>query len=209
VPTMSAVHGEGDVSKSETRTTSSGATGRFSLEGERRRDAPNNPKPLISIIVAMAENRVIGIENRLPWHLPGDMKWFRRHTLGKPVVMGRKTFESLGRPLPDRHNIVVTADTAYTASGATVVHSIDAALRVAGDVPEIMIIGGESFYRQLLPRSHRIYLTLVHAQVAGDAWFPEFDWSEWRETERGDHPADDSNPHAFSFLILERQEPAS
>ena len=187
MPTVNTVHDHGDDSKLETR----------------------NSKLNISIIVAMAENRVIGIENRLPWHLPGDMKWFRRHTLGKPILMGRKTFESLGRPLPERHNIVITGDTAYQAAGATVVHSIDAALRAAGDVPEVMIIGGESFYRQMLPQADRLILTLVHADVAGDAWFPEFDWSEWRETERGDHPADDSNPYAFSFLILERQEPAS
>jgi Dihydrofolate reductase len=182
----SAVHGGGDVSELETR----------------------NSQPLISIIVALAENRVIGIENRLPWHLPGDMKWFRRHTLGKPIVMGRKTFESLGRPLPERHNIVVTGDAAYQAPGATVVHSIAEALRAAGDVPEVMIIGGESFYRQMLPRADRLILTLVHAEVAGDAWFPEFDWDDWREVERGDHPADDKNPYAFSFLILERRHPA-
>jgi len=183
VLTMDAVHDEGDVLKPET----------------------GHPKPIVSIIVALAENGVIGIENRLPWHLPGDMKWFRRHTLGKPVVMGRKTFESLGRPLPERHNIVVTADTAYRADGATVVHSIDEALRAAGDAPEVMIIGGESFYRQMLPRTDRLILTLVHADVAGDAWFPPFDWNDWREVERGDHPADDKNPYAFSFLILERK----
>ena len=166
-----------------------------------------NPKLKISIIVALAENRVIGIENRLPWHLPGDMKWFRRHTLGKPVVMGRKTFESLGRPLPERHNIVVTADAAYQAPGATVTHSIDEAMAAAGDVPEVMILGGESFYRQMLPRADRLILTLVHADVPGDAWFPEFDWNDWHEVERGDHAADDKNPYSFSFLILERREP--
>ena len=158
----------------------------------------------ISAIVAMAENRVIGIENRLPWHLPGDMKWFRRHTLGKPVIMGRKTFESLGRPLPDRLNIVVSADDAYAAPGAVVVGSIEAALAAAGDAPEVMIIGGESFYTQMLPRSSRLYLTLVHAEVAGDAWFPPFDWSEWREIERTDCPADEHNPYPYSFLVLER-----
>lgn len=168
-----------------------------------------NSKPTISIIVALAENRVIGIENRLPWHLPGDMKWFRRHTLGKPVVMGRKTFESLGRPLPERHNIVVTADASYRADGATVVHSIEEALHAAGDVLDVMIIGGESFYRQMLPQTDRLILTLVHADVAGDAWFPEFDWNDWREVERGDHPADDKNPYAFSFLILERRVAAA
>ncbi len=160
---------------------------------------------MISTIVAMAENRVIGIENRLPWHLPGDMKWFRRHTLGKPVVMGRKTFESLGRPLPERTNVVVTADASYRADGAVVVHSIDEAMVAAGSAEEVMIIGGESFYRQLLPRSQRLYLTLVHAAPAGDAWFPEFDWAEWQEVERTDCGADERNPYAYSFLILERR----
>ncbi len=164
-----------------------------------------NPEPIISTIVAMAENRVIGIENRLPWHLPGDMKWFRRHTLGKPVVMGRKTFESLGRALPERTNIVVTRDPGYRAPGAVVVDSVAAALAAAGDVPEVMIIGGESFYGQMLPRSDRLYLTLVHAAVAGDAWFPEFDWSQWRELERSDCNADDNNPYSYSFLILQRR----
>ena len=160
---------------------------------------------MISTIVAMAENRVIGIENRLPWHLPGDMKWFRRHTLGKPVVMGRKTYESLGRPLPERTNIVVTGDASYQAPGAVVVHSVAEALTAAAGADEVMIIGGESFYGQLLPQSQRLYLTLVHAAPDGDAWFPEFDWNEWREIERTDCDADDSNPYAYSFLILERR----
>lgn len=158
----------------------------------------------ISIIVALATNRVIGIENRLPWHLPGDMKWFRQHTLGKPILMGRKTFESLGRPLPGRQNIVITSDTAYRAEGATIAHSIDHALQLAGDAGEIMIIGGESFYRQMLPHADRLILTLVHAEVEGDAWFPEFDWNKWQEVTREDHPADEKNPYAYSFLVLER-----
>ncbi|MFA5626043.1 MAG: type 3 dihydrofolate reductase [Thiohalomonadaceae bacterium] len=162
----------------------------------------------ISIIAALAENRVIGIENRLPWHLPGDMRWFRRHTLGKPILMGRKTFESLGRPLPERHNIVVTKDTGYQAAGATVVHSIDEALQTAGDVSEVMIIGGESFYRQMLPQADRLILTLVHAKITGDAWFPEFAWADWQEIEREDHVADEQNTHAFSFLVLEKREDA-
>lgn len=174
------------------------------MAGEMQTGA-DKAQPKISIIVALAENRVIGIENRLPWHLPGDMKWFRRHTLGKPILMGRKTFESLGRPLPERHNIVITGDATYQAPGATVVHSIAEAMHAAGNVPEVMIIGGESFYRQMLPQADRLILTLVHAAVDGDAWFPAFDWDEWREVERGDHPADDSNPYAFSFLILERR----
>lgn len=163
--------------------------------------------PLISIIAAMTDDRVIGINNSLPWKLPSDMKWFRQHTLGKPILMGRKTFESFGaRPLPERTNIVVTRDQVYQAEGAVVVHSIDEALQAAGDVDEIMIIGGASFYQQMLPQARRLYLTRVHAKVAGDAWFPEFDQSQWRQVERIDCEADERNACAHSFIILERAE---
>jgi dihydrofolate reductase len=163
-------------------------------------------KPMISLIAAMADNGVIGIENRLPWKLPADMKWFRRHTLGKPVVMGRKTFESFGgRTLPDRLNIIVTSDRSYQVPGAIVVHSIDEALSAAGEVAEVMIIGGASFYEQMLPRADRFYLTLVHAEVEGDAWFPEFDRSEWQEVDRHDFDADEKNDYPYSFTVLERK----
>ena len=159
----------------------------------------------IALIAAMTDDRVIGIDNRLPWKLPADMKWFRRHTLGKPIVMGRKTFESFGgKPLPERLNIVITRDRDYRAEGAVVVHDIDEALAAAGDAEEVMIIGGASFYEQMLPRADRLYLTFVHADVEGDAWFPEFDRSQWREVYREDHEADEKNPYAYSFVILER-----
>ena len=158
----------------------------------------------ISLIVAMAENRVIGIENRLPWHLPGDMKWFRRHTLGKPVVMGRKTYESIGKPLPERTNIIVSANPGFQAPGCVVVHGVEAALAAADGVDEVMIMGGASFYQQLLPRCQRLYLTLVHAVVEGDAWFPELDLAQWRALERIDCQADERNPFDYSFLVLER-----
>lgn len=159
---------------------------------------------MISIIVALAKNRVIGIENRLPWRLPGDMQWFRQQTLGKTVVMGRKTYESLGKPLPDRRNVVVTRARDFTAPGCTVVHSLDEALGLAQET-ELMVIGGEEIYRQTLPRADRLYLTLVDSEVEGDAWFPEFDWGAWREIERIPRPADERNPYAYSFLILERK----
>ena len=159
----------------------------------------------ISLIAAMANNRVIGIENRLPWKLPSDMKWFRQHTLGKPIVMGRKTFESFGgRTLPERHNIVITRDTDYILETASVVHSIDAALATAGDVEEVMIIGGASFYEQMLPHADRLYLTFVNAAIEGDAWFPEIDFSQWQEVERHDQAADEKNAYAHSFVIYER-----
>ena len=163
------------------------------------------PQPCISIIAAMADNRVIGIENRLPWKLPNDMKWFRQHTLGKPIVMGRKTFESFGaKPLPERTNIVVTTDDNYQAEGAIVAHNIKEALAAAGDVPEIMIIGGASFYEQMIHSTHRMYLTYVQTVIEGDAWFPSFDSSEWREVERHSYPADEKNPLPHSFVILDR-----
>lgn len=161
--------------------------------------------PRISLIAAMADNRVIGIANKLPWKLPADMKWFREHTLGKPIVMGRKTFESFGaKPLPGRTNIVVTSDLNYCAEGCVITHSVDAALQVAGDVPEVMIIGGASFYKQTLRRAERIYLTVVHHAFDGDAWFPELDARAWREAARVDCPADAQNPFDCTFLVLDR-----
>ena len=161
--------------------------------------------PRISLIAAMADNRVIGIANKLPWKLPADMKWFRQHTLGKPIVMGRKTFESIGaKPLPGRINIVVTSDLNYRTEGCVVAHSIENALQLASNVPEVMIIGGASFYTQTLPYAQRIYLTVVHHAFDGDAWFPDSDWKAWRETTRVDCASDASNAYDCTFLILDR-----
>lgn len=164
----------------------------------------------ISMIAAMADNRVIGIDNSLPWKLPNDMKWFRQHTLGKPIIMGRKTYESFGgRTLPDRLNIIITRDESYQVDGAVVAHSIEDAIAAAaeayGDNCEVMIIGGASFYEQMLPRSERLYLTLVHAEVEGDAWFPEFDLNDWNETESIENPADEKNNYPHRFTILDRK----
>jgi dihydrofolate reductase len=158
----------------------------------------------IAIVVAMADNRVIGCDNRLPWHLPADLRHFKQVTVGKPVLMGRKTHESIGRPLPERTNIVVTRDRSYEAPGCIVVHSIESALKAAGDREEVMVIGGTDFYRQLLPKADRIYLTLVHADFEGDARFPEIDEREWREVERMDCVPDEKNPWPYSFIRLER-----
>jgi len=161
---------------------------------------------IISLIWAMNDARVIGIENRLPWKLPADMKWFRRHTLGKPIIMGRSTFESFGsRPLPERLNIVVSQSRDYRAEGAIVTPSLDDALARAGDAEEVMIIGGASIYDQMLPRADRLYMTLVHTDVNGDAWFPAFDLAEWRTVEEEHHSADEKNPHNYSFYILTRK----
>ena len=161
---------------------------------------------MISLIWAMDENRLIGSNNGLPWKLPADMKWFRQHTLGKPIVMGRKTYESFGaRPLPERTNIVITRDPEYHSEGAVIVHSIDEALQQAGDANELMIIGGASFYEQMLPHAGRLYITRVHGKFDGDAWFPEFDLNDWQQIQQHAHAADERNSHACTFMIYERK----
>ncbi|MCF6256294.1 MAG: type 3 dihydrofolate reductase [Gammaproteobacteria bacterium] len=160
----------------------------------------------LSLIWAMADNRVIGIENRLPWKLPADMKWFRQNTMGKPIIMGRLTFESFGaKPLPGRRNIIISRNPAYTADGIEVYTSLEDALQSTQNNEETMIIGGMSLYKQALPLADRLYMTLIHANVEGDAWFPEFDLHEWQETARNDFPADEKNPHAYSFITLDKQ----
>ncbi len=164
----------------------------------------------ISLIVAMAENRVIGRDGGMPWHIPGDLRFFRRHTLGKPVVMGRKTWDSLGRPLPDRPNIVITRDRNFRAEGARVRHSLDQAIELArslvDDSAEIMIIGGAEIYRQALPLADRIYLTEVHLNPDGNARLDNFDHAAWRETWRREVPAEVETP-AYDLTILDRAPP--
>lgn len=158
------------------------------------------------MIAAMTEDRVIGIKNTLPWKLPNDMKWFRENTMGKPIVMGRKTFESFGaKALPGRTNIIITRDENYQAEGGVVVHSIDEALTAAGDAEEVMIIGGASFYEQMLPKADRLYLTFVHAELKGDAWFPEINNNDWNKVEKINYKKDDKNQYAHTFLILDRK----
>ena len=158
----------------------------------------------ISIVVAMAANRVIGRDNQLPWHLPADLKHFKQTTMGKPILMGRKTWESIGRPLPGRTNIVITRDENYDAPGCVVVHSIEAALQATEQHAEVMIIGGADFYRQVLPRTDRIYLTRINEDFEGDTLFPELISSEWQQVEQIDCDADDNNPHSYSFITLDR-----
>ena len=159
----------------------------------------------ISLIVALARNRVIGRDNQLPWRLSADLQHFKGLTMGKPIVMGRKTYESIGRPLPGRTNIVVTRDSSFSAAGCRVVHSIDEALVAAGGADEVMIMGGENLYSQLLPRADRLYLTEVQAEVSGDAWFPEFDQTQWQELERESHRADEKNEFDYDFVVLTRR----
>lgn len=159
----------------------------------------------ISLIAAVAENGVIGSKNALPWHLPDDLRKFRAITTGHTVITGRKNYESIGKPLPNRRNIVVSRQRDYEAPGCEVVHSLDEALATAVSESEVFVIGGAEIYRQALPLASRLYLTEIHASVAGDTRFPTFARGEWQETGRDFHAADERHAHAFSFVILERK----
>lgn len=167
-------------------------------------------KPTIALVVAMAENRAIGRGGDLPWHLRSDMRHFRQVTMGKPIVMGRRTFKSLPRVLDGRLNIVLTRDRGFVAPGAVVARSLEEGLEAArrsaarAGANEIMIIGGEDVFREVLPQAGRIYLTEVHASPDADTWFPELDSNEWREVFREKHEAGPKDDHAFSFVVLER-----
>jgi len=158
----------------------------------------------ISLIAAMDRNRVIGAQGELPWHLPADLRWFRRQTQGKPVLMGRRTWQAIGRPLPERTNIVLTGEPGFTAEGAIVAHDLQSALAAAGDAPEVMIIGGGVLFGDTLHLADRLYLTVVEGEFDGDTWFPLFSTDEWRETLRESHEADERNPWPYTFLIFER-----
>jgi dihydrofolate reductase len=158
----------------------------------------------ISIISAMAENRVIGIENRLPWHLPADLKHFRSLTMGHHILMGRKTFESIGKPLPGRTTVIISRNPDFAAPGCIVAGSIEAAIAACHNDSEVFIIGGEQLYRQALPLADRLYLTQVATQVTGDAYFPEIDPAQWRQSAAERFPADAQNPYAYQFLVLEK-----
>lgn len=163
-------------------------------------------RPLISLIWAMARNRTIGIDNRLPWHLPADLQRFKALTTGHTIVMGRKTFESFPRPLPNRHHVIVTTQENYPPpADGIVVPSVDAALVGRQGEDEIFVIGGASIYAQTLARANRLYVTLVAGEVSGDAWFPPFDWNDWRELSREDCPADSRHRFAYSFVTLTRK----
>jgi dihydrofolate reductase len=161
-------------------------------------------KPTITLIVAVADSGVIGRNNTLPWHLPEDLKRFKRLTLGKPIVMGRKTFESIGKPLSGRQNIVLTRDANYQHEGVTVVHDVDAALRAAGEAAEIMIIGGSDLFRLFLPRAGRVHLTRVHGDIDGDVTWPALD-NSWQRVEQEAHAADERHAFAMTFELWEKR----
>lgn len=157
----------------------------------------------ISMIAAMAKNRTIGKDNLMPWHLPADFAWFKRCTLGKPIVMGRKTYESIGRPLPGRMNIVLSRDSSLLIDGVTVVRNIDEAKQAAGDAEELMIIGGGSIYQACLEQANCLYLTFIDAEIDGDTQFP--DWGEgWTVTHHDTYTADEKNKYDMEFVILDR-----
>jgi len=168
-----------------------------------------------ALIVAMAENQTIGIDNTLPWHLPNDLKYFKQVTMAKPIIMGRKTYESIGRPLPGRTNIVITRQSDYQAAGIVVVNSLQQALDKAESISadaghdEVMVIGGAEIYQQALLQADRLYITHVYADVKGDAFFPSVNWNDWQEAQREDHKADpvgeaQKNPYDYSFVVYDR-----
>lgn len=160
---------------------------------------------MLSLIVAMGDHNEIGKGGRMPWHLPADLRHFKTVTMGKPVIMGRRTYDSIGKPLPGRRNIVVTRDPAWQAGGCEVAHSLPEALMLAAGEPEIMLIGGGQLYREALARSQRIYLTRVHGDFDADTFFPALDLSQWREVACESHPVDERNPYPCTFQVLERR----
>lgn len=168
----------------------------------------------VSMIAAMANNRVIGADNKMPWHLPADLKHFKKVTLGKPIIMGRKTYLSIGRALPGRLNIVVSSDPSYELVDATVVNSCEQAIEVAekhcaseqGAPAEVMIIGGGTIYQHFLPFCHRLYLTQIDLDVQGDTYFPDYQKSaSWLEEHRESCSADEANPYTYHFINLVKQ----
>lgn len=159
----------------------------------------------ISIIAALSKNRVIGKDNKLPWNLPGDLKRFKKLTLGKPVIMGQKTFESIGKALPGRINIVLTQDKSFRPENCVVAYSLREALKASRAAEEVMIIGGSSVFEQFLPLASRMYLTLIDEEFDGDVFFPEFNRSDWQETARSENRPDKENIYKYTFVTLEKK----
>ena len=161
---------------------------------------------IISMIAAMANNRVIGLDNKMPWHLPADLQHFKKVTTGKPVIMGRKTFESIGRPLPGRRNIIITRNSEYTAQGIEVVTTPDAALELVTIAEEVMIIGGGNIYEQFLPKAERLYLTFIDLDVKGDTQFPDYNKvANWYVKEEQENHPNDKNLSSYKFVTLYKE----
>lgn len=161
----------------------------------------------VTMVVAASTNNVIGRQGSLPWRLPEDMQRFRRLTMGKPVVMGRRTFEAIGKALPGRRNVIISRQPGLRIEGCEVAMSPEAALSLARDAAEVMIIGGGHIYRALLPQADRIEMTRVHVHVDGDTFFPQLSADEWEVTSAEEHPADESRPVGFTFETVERRRP--
>jgi dihydrofolate reductase len=159
---------------------------------------------MISLLVAMSLNRVIGKDGGIPWHLPAELKLFKSLTMGHHIVMGRRTYESINRLLPGRTTVIVTRNRFYQVPGAVVVHSLNEAIAACGDDPEIFVIGGAKIFEEAIPLAHRIYLSIVQAEIEGDTYMPHFARAEWKEVLRETHPADARNQYAFEFTVLDR-----
>lgn len=161
---------------------------------------------MISIVVAMDKNRVIGKDNQLPWHLPADLNYFKTVTMGKPIVMGRKTYESIGRPLPGRENIIITRNRGFHAEGCTIEHSIDYIKKLSHDNNiEVCVIGGSEIFHEVLPISDRLYITEIEHEFLGDTFFPKIDKEEWMLTKSEQGPKDEKNPYTYFFHVYEKR----
>jgi dihydrofolate reductase len=158
----------------------------------------------VSLIVAMARNRVIGVDNKIPWHLPNELQLFKRLTMGHHIIMGRRTHESIGRLLPGRTSVIVTRQPDYTVPGAIVTHSVRAALDACGGDEECFVIGGADLFREMLPIADRLYLTIVGAEPAGDTYMPEFDGNEWREVSSESFSPDEKHAYPYTFSVYDR-----
>ena len=159
---------------------------------------------ILSMIAAHANNRVIGKDNDMPWYLPADLAYFKKTTLGKSIIMGTRTYESIGRPLPGRKNIVISRDGDYKATGVEVVNSVKAALALVSDCEEVMVIGGGAIYQHCLVAAQRLYITHIEADIAGDTYFPEYDLKVWKKVSSTLHPSDDKNPYQLDFSVYEK-----
>lgn len=156
------------------------------------------------MIVATANNRIIGKDNNMPWHLPADLAYFKKTTLGKPVIMGRKTFESIGRPLPGRHNVVISRDSSYEAEGVDTAITVDAALALVKEVDEVMVIGGGAIYEHCLPTATRLYITHIEGEIEGDTQFPFYDANVWKKVSSEKRLADEKNKYNLDFCVYEK-----
>tara|TARA_R110000787_G_scaffold19570_4_gene58573 strand:- start:312 stop:800 length:489 start_codon:yes stop_codon:yes gene_type:complete len=160
---------------------------------------------ILSMIVAHANHRVIGKNNDMPWHLPADLAYFKKTTLGKPIIMGRKTFQSIGRPLPGRKNVVISRDDSFQADGVEVVNSVDAALALVSDSKEVMVIGGGAIYQHCLAAAQRLYITHIDATIEGDTYFPEYDLKVWKKLSSDIRPSDEKNQYSLDFSVYEKR----